>query len=211
MPGSGRTALEACALSVIEPGRPRARDRRGRVRRPDARDHGARRGGGDRVARRVGPAPGPRPARRARSSACARRRSPSCTTRRRPGTTYPAAEVGRHRPAPRGPVHARHGLLPRRDRRAHRRVGRGLQHDGLAEVPGRAPRHVAGVGEPAGVGGHGAAQAQGAIALSTTSCAGRSSGCPVSRGGQVPDGAPRRQPVSIPTHLTARPGRGGRG
>src|SRR5436190_12346367 len=26
---------------------------------------------------------------------------------------------------------------------------------------------------------------------------------PVSRGGQVPDGAPRRQPVSIPTHLTA--------
>jgi aspartate aminotransferase-like enzyme len=25
---------------------------------------------------------------------------------------------------------------------------------------------------------------------------------PVSRGGQVPDGAPRRQPVSIPTHLT---------
>jgi aspartate aminotransferase-like enzyme len=26
---------------------------------------------------------------------------------------------------------------------------------------------------------------------------------PASRGGQVPDGAPRRQPVSIPTHLTA--------
>jgi aspartate aminotransferase-like enzyme len=26
---------------------------------------------------------------------------------------------------------------------------------------------------------------------------------PVSRGGQVPDGTPRRQPVSIPTHLTA--------
>ena len=26
---------------------------------------------------------------------------------------------------------------------------------------------------------------------------------PTSRGGQVPDGAPRRQPVSIPTHLTA--------
>src|SRR5213596_1743492 len=26
---------------------------------------------------------------------------------------------------------------------------------------------------------------------------------PVSRGGKVPDGAPRRQPVSIPTHLTA--------
>ncbi len=26
---------------------------------------------------------------------------------------------------------------------------------------------------------------------------------PVSRGGQVPDGSPRRQPVSIPTHLTA--------
>jgi aspartate aminotransferase-like enzyme len=26
---------------------------------------------------------------------------------------------------------------------------------------------------------------------------------PVSRGGQVPDGAPRRQPVSIPTHLTS--------
>ncbi|HXG15251.1 MAG TPA: alanine--glyoxylate aminotransferase family protein [Calidithermus sp.] len=26
---------------------------------------------------------------------------------------------------------------------------------------------------------------------------------PVSRGGRVPDGAPRRQPVSIPTHLTA--------
>jgi aspartate aminotransferase-like enzyme len=26
---------------------------------------------------------------------------------------------------------------------------------------------------------------------------------PVSRGGKVPDGAPRRQPVSIPTHLTS--------
>src|SRR2546425_4063767 len=26
---------------------------------------------------------------------------------------------------------------------------------------------------------------------------------PMSRGGQVPDGAPRRQPVSMPTHLTA--------
>src|SRR5207249_1136499 len=26
---------------------------------------------------------------------------------------------------------------------------------------------------------------------------------PVSRGGKVPDGAPRRQPVSMPTHLTA--------
>jgi aspartate aminotransferase-like enzyme len=26
---------------------------------------------------------------------------------------------------------------------------------------------------------------------------------PVSRGGQIPDGTPRRQPVSIPTHLTA--------
>jgi aspartate aminotransferase-like enzyme len=25
---------------------------------------------------------------------------------------------------------------------------------------------------------------------------------PVSRGGKVPDGTPRRQPVSIPTHLT---------
>src|SRR5437879_6861139 len=29
---------------------------------------------------------------------------------------------------------------------------------------------------------------------------------PVSRGGQVPDGAPRRQPVSMPTHLTAAMG-----
>src|SRR5207249_10970756 len=26
---------------------------------------------------------------------------------------------------------------------------------------------------------------------------------PVSRGGKIPDGSPRRQPVSIPTHLTA--------
>src|SRR5262249_61405954 len=26
---------------------------------------------------------------------------------------------------------------------------------------------------------------------------------PVSRGGKVPDGAPRRQPISIPTHLTS--------
>ena len=43
MPGSGRTALEAGALSVIEPG-----DRvlvvvAGRVRLADARDHDARR------------------------------------------------------------------------------------------------------------------------------------------------------------------------
>src|SRR3970282_2405238 len=29
---------------------------------------------------------------------------------------------------------------------------------------------------------------------------------PTSRGGQVPDGSPRRQPVSIPTPLTAAPG-----
>src|SRR2546426_4196259 len=36
MPGSGRTALESSALSIIEPGRPRAGHRCGAVRGADA-------------------------------------------------------------------------------------------------------------------------------------------------------------------------------
>ena len=79
------------------------------------------------------------------------------------GATYPAAEVGKIARAVGSLYHARHGVVPRRHRRAHRRVGRGPEHDRLAEVPRRAARPVPGEREPARVGGHGAAQAQGAL------------------------------------------------
>ena len=49
----------------------------------------------------------------------------------------PAAEVGLIARRGGSALLPRHRVVHRRPRRAHRRVGRGPQHDGLAEVPGR--------------------------------------------------------------------------
>ena len=162
LPGSGRTALEAGALSVIEPG-----DRvlvvgagqfgllmREIMKRVGAEwtefpvELGARLDL-DRLARE---------AERAASQGHHARAQRDLDRRHLPGRR------GRQdRALGRKPLHARHRIVHRRHRRAHRRVGRGPEHDRLAEVPGRAARPVAGEREPAGLGGHGAAQEQGAL------------------------------------------------
>src|SRR5881409_1631820 len=159
MPGSGRTALEAGALSVIEP-----RDRvlvvgagqfgvlmREIMNRIDADwtefpvEWGAR----------LDLTRLEREAERIRPKALTLVHNETST-----GTTYPAAEVAKIARGRRA-LPARHRLLDRGDRRAHGRVGRGPEHDRLAEVPRRAARYGPRRREPASVGGHGAPEQAG--------------------------------------------------
>ena len=205
MPGSGRTALEAGALSVIEPGDRvlvvgagvfgvLMREIMGRVGADMTEfpvEWGARLDL-ERLARE---------AERLRPKAITMVHNETST-----GTTYPAAEVGK--------IARSVGALFLLDtvssiaghRRPHRRVGRRPQHDGLAEVPGRTARHGARLRQPARVGGDGAAEGR-AHSYAYDLLRWREQWVPVSRGGKVPDGTPRRQPVSIPTHLTERDAR----
>ena len=141
MPGSGRTALESSAISVIEPG--------DRVLVVVAGVFGSlmreimARAGAEVTEFTVewGQPARPRHSSRRRSSACKPKVVTMVHNETSTGTTYPAAEVGR--------IVKRHGALFMLDtvsslaghRRAHRRVGRGPQHDRLAEVPRRAARH----------------------------------------------------------------------
>jgi len=182
MPGSGRTALEAGALSVIEPATGARRRRRafGLMMREimsrvgaDATEFPIEWGARldvDRLA--------------ARPSACAPRPSRWCTTRRRraPPTRGRVAGVARS-------VGALFMLDTvssiRRPRRPHRRVGCGPQHDGIAEVPGGAARHVARVREPA----RWRAMEQRkkpAQSYATTCCAGATTGCPCRAAARFP-------------------------
>ena len=103
MPGSGRTALEAGAVSVIEPGDRVLVVGGGRVRRAHARDHGARRAPRSTEfsvewGRPLDLARLEREVERVRPKAVTLVHNETST-----GTTYPAAEVGR--------IAKRHGAL----------------------------------------------------------------------------------------------------
>ena len=202
MPGSGRTALESSADLGDRAGRSGPRRRGGRLRLAHARDHGPRRRRGDRVRRRVGSAHRPRQARARRSSASGPRSSPSSTTRRPPGTTYPAADVGR--------IAKRHGALFMLDT-VSSLAGLDVRTDEwgvdfnmtgsqkcLAAPLGMAHR----VGQPRRRGRRWSAGSTRPPRTPTTSCAGRRTGSRRPAAGTSPTARPRRQPVSIPTHLT---------
>jgi (S)-ureidoglycine-glyoxylate aminotransferase len=198
MPGSGRTALEAGAVSVIEPG-----DRVivivagvfGLLMRE--------------IMTRVGaevtefPVEWGRPIDLARLEREIERVRPKAVTmvhnETSTGTTYPAEAVGDHRQAAPRALSARHRVLAGRHRRAHRGVGHRPQHDRLAEMPGRAARHVAGRRGPRGVGRDGAAQAQGQLAgLRPPALEG-------ALGARVPRRSGARRPAAAPAGVHPHP------
>jgi aspartate aminotransferase-like enzyme len=204
MPGSGRTALEAGALSVIERG--------DRVLVVAAGQFGLLM---REIMGRVGAEftefavePG-RPLDLTRLRAEAERIRPKAITlvhnETSTGTTYPAAEVGA----------------------IARSVGALFLLDTVSSIAGLDVRtdewgvdlNMTGsqkcLGAPLGLAVVGVSdRAWAAMAARTTKASSyaydlqrwREWWIPVSRGGKVPDGTPRRQPVSIPTHLTSAMG-----
>ena len=192
MPGSGKTALETSALSLVEPGERVLVVVAGHfgilMREIMKRDR--RRGNG--VHGGVGPADRPRQSSRRRSSASKPKVVTLVHNETSTGTTYPAAEVGR--------MVKRHGALFLLDtvsslaghRRADRRVGRGPQHDGLPEMPRRAARHGDRRRGPRRPGKRWSGGSRRPPRGSTTSCAGARSGSRSPAAGKVPDGAQRR-------------------
>jgi aspartate aminotransferase-like enzyme len=201
MPGSGRTALEAGALSVIEPG--------DRVLVVGAGQFGVlmreimKRAGADATefAVELG-----RPIDMARLRAEAERLRPKALTlvhnETSTGTTYPAAEVGAIARSVGAlflldTVSSLAGIEVRTDD-----WGVDLNMTGsqkclaaplgmaLVAVSPRAWEVMARRSRPASTWAYDLQRW-------------KEHWVPVSRGGAIPDGAPRRQPVSIPTHLTA--------
>jgi aspartate aminotransferase-like enzyme len=201
MPGSGRTALEAGALSVIEPG--------DRVLVVAAGQFGLlmreimSRVGGDLTEFAVAPG---QPLDLVKLRAEAERLRPKAITlvhnETSTGTTYPAAEVGA----------------------IARAVGALFMLDTVSSIAGLDVRtdewgvdlNMTGsqkcLAAPLGLALISVSErAWEAMARRKTKASSyaydlqrwREWWIPVSRGGKVPDGAPRRQPVSIPTHLTA--------
>ena len=206
MPGSGRTALEAGAVSVIEPG-----DRVlvivagvfGMLMREIMARVGAE---VTEFAVEWG-----RPIDLARLEREIERVRPKAVTmvhnETSTGSYLPRRRGGPDREAPRRALPARHRLLSRRHRRAHRRVGHRSQHDGLAEVPRRAAGHVARLGGTGRVGRDGASQAQGELARVR----------PAALEGALDPGLPRRAgtrraaaaPAGVHPHPPHRRPRGG--
>ncbi len=200
LPGSGRTSLEASALSVIEPG--------DRVLVVVAGVFGqlmraimdARRRRGHRVRRRVGPAHRPRPARagdrarapEGRDAGAQRDVDRHHLSGRRRGADRQAARARSScsTPCPRSP-----GIDVRTDEWGVDFNMTGSQKC-LAAPLGMALVSVS----PAALGGDGAAQAQGLVARPTTCCAGRSSGSRCRAAGRSPTGRPAGSPCrSRPT------------
>jgi aspartate aminotransferase-like enzyme len=200
MPGSGRTALEAAAISAIEPG--------DRVLVVEAGAFGAlmrdimTRAGAEVTEHSV---EWGRPLDLARLEQDIARVRPKAVTmvhnETSTGTTYPAAEVGR--------IVKRHGALFMLDT-VSSLAGLDVRTDEwdvdfnmtgsqkcLAAPLGMA---IVSVGSPGW-------EAMERRKHKATSWAydllrWKENWIPASRGGHVPDGTPRRQPVSIPTHLT---------
>jgi alanine-glyoxylate transaminase/serine-glyoxylate transaminase/serine-pyruvate transaminase len=200
MPGSGRTALEASVISVIEPGDP--------VIVITAGVFGAlmreimTRAGAEVTEFAV---PWGQPIDLGRLEAEITRVRPKAVTlvhnETSTGTTYPAAEVGR--------LAKRHGALFMLDT-VSSLAGLDVRTDEwgvdfnmtgsqkcLAAPLGMAIVSVS----PAGWEAMERRKAR-ATSWSYDLLRWKENWVPVSRGGHVPDGAPRRQPVSIPTHLT---------
>jgi aspartate aminotransferase-like enzyme len=201
MPGSGRTALEAGALSVIEPGDRVlviAAGQFGLLMREIMKRVGA-------ATTEFAVAPG-QPLDLRRLADEAERLRPKAITmvhnETSTGSTYPAAEVGRIAHAVGAlfmldTVSSLAGLDVRTDE-----WGVDLNMTGSQKCLA-APLGLALVAVS-----DRAWQAMEQRTTRATSYAydllrWREWWIPVSRGGKVPDGAPRRQPVSIPTHLTA--------
>lgn len=201
MPGSGRTALEAGAVSVIEPG--------DRVLVVGAGQFGVLM---REIMSRVGAESTEfavelgRPIDLDRLAAEADRLRPKALTlvhnETSTGTTYPAADVGR----------------------IARRVGALFLLDTVSSIAGIDTRTDEWGVDLNMTGSQKCLAAPLGMALVAVSPRGweamarrrrpassyaydllrwREQWVPVSRGGRVPDGAPRRQPISIPTHLTA--------
>ena len=176
-----------------------ARDHESRGRR----GHRAPGGAGARASTWIGSSPRGR-------GACSPRPSRMVHNETSTGATYPAAEVGRMVKRARGALHARHRVVARRA-------------STCAPTSGASTCNMTGsqkcLAAPLGmVAGERRVRAPGrpwsSASTRRTRCAydllrWKESWIPASRGGSMPDGAPRRQPVSIPTHLTEAPARGG--
>ncbi len=201
MPGSGRTALEAGALSVIEPG--------DRVLVIGAGQFGVlmreimSRVGADFTEFSVEPG---RPLDLDRLAAEAERLRPKAITlvhnETSTGTTYPAAAVGRIARSVGAlflldTVSSIAGIDVRTDE-----WGVDLNMTGSQKCLA-APLGLAVVGVSPRAWEAMERRRRPASSYAYDLLRWRQWWVPVSRGGQVPDGAPRRQPVSIPTHLTA--------
>jgi aspartate aminotransferase-like enzyme len=200
MPGSGRTALEAAAISAIEPG--------DRVLVVEAGAFGAlmrdimTRAGAEVTEHSV---EWGRPLDLARLEQDIARVRPKAVTmvhnETSTGTTYPAAEVGR--------IVKRHGALFMLDT-VSSLGGLDVRTDEwgvdfnmtgsqkcLAAPLGMAIVSVGSAGWEAMEG-----RKHKATSWAYDLLRWKENWIPASRGGHVPDGTPRRQPVSIPTHLT---------
>ena len=200
MPGSGRTALEASAISVIEPG--------DRVLVVEAGAFGALmreimiRAGAEVTEHSV---EWGRPLDLARLEGDVERVKPKVVTmvhnETSTGTTYPAAEVGR--------LAKRHGALFMLDT-VSSLAGLDVRTDDWGvdfNMTGSQKCLAAPLGMAIVSVGPAAWEAMERRKHKASSWAydllrWKENWIPASRGGHIPDGAPRRQPVSIPTHLT---------
>jgi aspartate aminotransferase-like enzyme len=200
MPGSGRTALEAAAISAIEPG--------DRVLVVEAGAFGAlmrdimTRAGAEVTEHSV---EWGRPLDLARLEQDIARVRPKAVTmvhnETSTGTTYPAAEVGR--------IVKRHGALFMRDS-VSSLGGLDVRTDEWGvdfNMTGSQKCLAAPLGMAIVSVGSAGWEAMERRKHKATSWAydllrWKENWIPASRGGHVPDGTPRRQPVSIPTHLT---------
>jgi aspartate aminotransferase-like enzyme len=200
MPGSGRTALEAAAISAIEPG--------DRVLVVEAGAFGAlmrdimTRAGAEVTEHSV---EWGRPLDLARLEQDIARVRPKAVTmvhnETSTGTTYPAAEVGR--------IVKRHGALFMLDT-VSSLAGLDVRTDEWGvdfSMTGSQKCLAAPLGMAIVSVGSAGWEAMERRKHKATSWAydllrWKENWIPASRGGHVPDGTPRRQPVSIPTHLT---------
>jgi aspartate aminotransferase-like enzyme len=200
MPGSGRTALEAAAISAIEPG--------DRVLVVEAGAFGAlmrdimTRAGAEVTEHSV---EWGRPLDLARLEQDIARVKPKAVTmvhnETSTGTTYPAAEVGR--------IAKRHGALFMLDT-VSSLAGLDVRTDEWGvdfNMTGSQKCLAAPLGMAIVSVGSAGWEAMERRKHKATSWAydllrWKENWIPASRGGHVPDGTPRRQPVSIPTHLT---------
>jgi aspartate aminotransferase-like enzyme len=201
MPGSGRTALEAGVLSVIEPGDPVlvvGAGQFGTLMRDIMNRAGA--------AWTEFPVELGQPLDLDRLRAEAERLRPKAVTlvhnETSTGTTYPAAEVARIAHAVGAlflldTVSSRAGIDVRTDE-----WGVDLNMTGSQKCLA-APLGLALVAVSARAWEAMARRTRPASTWSNDLLRWKEHWVPVSRGGGVPDGTPRRQPVSIPTHLTA--------